>query len=158
MTAIQDPVITVEELLADNWNAGNTSIGYDPDIHTGWHSDDADSPQVTVTNPEESPLGGGETGFSAMDGAGGGAVQELSGTVNVDCWSDRDVEGGVNPKKLTYEFTEEVKRIVDANRLTATDLRLIAYLGRAFVPPGSEEHPPAFRYNCPINYLYESRP
>lgn len=76
----------------------------------------------------------------------------------VDCWSDRDVESSVNPKKLTYEFTEEIKRIVMANQTSATDLETLAFGGRTFVPPGDEEDPPVFHYNCPVQYLYESRP
>lgn len=155
---MQDPVITIQDLLSNNWKNANTSISYDPDIHTGWHQEEADTPQVTVTNPEESPIDGGRTGYSAIDGSGAGPVQELGGSVNVDCWSDRESESGVNPKKLTFEFTEEIKRIVKGDITTATDLRVINYGGRRFVPPDPSENPPVFHYNVPVGYIYEERP
>lgn len=155
---MQDPVLTIKDLLASNWSSSNTSVGYDPAIHTGWHSSEADEPQVTVSNPEESPIRGGTTGYAAADATGAGGVQELDGTVSVDCWSDRDVEDSVNPKKLTFEFTEEIKRIVTANQHAATDLRIINYGGRTFVPPDPDESPPVFHYAVPVGYLYESRP
>lgn len=155
---MQDPVLTIKDLVKDNWDNSNTAISYDPDIHTGWHQEEANNPQVTASNPEESPIRGGATGYAAMDPTGSGGVQELDGTVNVDCWSDREVESGVNPKQLTFEFTEEVKRIVKANQHSATDLRVIAYGGRTFVPPDSDENPPVFHYNVPVGYLYEERP
>lgn len=155
---MQDPVLSILNLLQNNWNNANTSIGYDPDIHSGWHASDAGNPQVTVSNPEESPINGGTTGYAAIAADGSGGTQELDGIVNVDCWSDRDVESSVNPKKLTFEFTEEIRRIVKANQTNATDLRLIAYGGRNFVPPGGDEDPPTFHYNVPVQYGYRSRP
>lgn len=152
---MQDPVLTILNLVSNGWDNTNTSISYDPAIHSGWHDTEANDPQVTVTHVEEGASGA--TGFSGIDPSGAGPTQDIDGTVAVNCWSDREVESSVNPKKLTFEFTEEVKRIVKNNTLSATDLRYISYGGRNFRPDGRAD-PTVFRYRVPVKYFYHERP
>lgn len=154
---VQDPQLTIQNLLDNNWNTANTSISSKPEVFTGWRRAEATKPQVTVSTPDEGPLGGASTPFRGIDPSGAGPVQDINGFVDVNCWSDREVESSVNPKKLTYEFSEEVKRIVKANTLSATDLDFIGYDGRSFlVDP--EANPTVFRYQVTIQYGYQNRP
>lgn len=160
-SAIQDPKITILDLLdpsnGGNWDNSNTSISYDPDFHTGWRNEDATNPEVTVSlNEGEGPIGGGDTGFSFVTTNGAGA--DWSGTIRVNCFSDRDVESSVNPKKLTWEFSEEIIRIVLDNQLSATDLRLIAPFTKIENAPDSDSDPAEFHYVQPVGYVREVSP
>lgn len=153
----QDPVLTVLKLLNKHWDNANTSIGYDPEIHSGWHVTEANSPQVTISPIDEGVERTGTSPFTAFDPDGSGPVQDLSGKLAVNCWSDREVESGANPKKLTYEMSEEVARIVKGNIYNATDLRYIGYGGRRQVVDQDAE-PVVFRYEVRVAYGYQRRP
>lgn len=154
---MKDPVLAVKDLIKTNWSKANTSISYDPSIHTGWHDKEANTPQVTVSHPDEGVIHGGDTGFTGFDPDGSGPTQDINGMMQVNCWSSREVEVDVNPKKLTFEFSEEVKRIIKANTLTVTDLRFVSYDGRrSMVEPRAE--PAVFRYRVRVRYGYEERP
>lgn len=150
---VTDPVLSVYELLRDNWDNSNTSIGSDPNISTGWFDHEANSPQVTVSNLEEGPIFGGQAPFSGIQGDGSGPVQEFSGTVEVNCWSSRELESSVNPKKLIHEFYEEVRRLINLNTTSLTDLRYVAVGAREFIVD-TEAEPAVFRYRTEIEYLY----
>lgn len=152
---MKDPKLSVLDLLTDNWDNTNTSLSYDPDIHTGWHNPESSNPEVTVSSARESPTAGG-TGFSAIDPSGAGGVQEMDGIIAADCWSDREVSS-VNPKTVIFELTEEVKRIIKANTFNATDLRYVVWRGRREIPPANEPDP-TFHYATRIWYQYEERP
>jgi hypothetical protein len=154
---MKDPKVTVLDLIENNWNALNTSYGQDPDFHTGWHNPQSTDPEVVVSRAEENPTAGG-TGFSAIDPTGAGPVQEIDGIVSIEAFSDREVSD-VNPKTLTFEFTEEVKSIVKNHALTATDLRYLSYNGRRELPPENSSEPiPTFHYTMRAWYQYEERP
>lgn len=155
---MQAPELTIRDLLRTNWDSTNTSITYDPDISTAWYQGEKDTPQVTVTNPDENPVRGGQTGYAAADGTGKGGVQEVGGTLQVDCWCDSEVEPDEGAKKVSYELAEEVTRIVMANQHSATDLRLISPGRRTFVPPDPDESPPVMHNNVSVQYIYEDRP
>ena len=149
---VQDPVLTIQNLLVDNWNTSNTSIGYRPSIHTGWIDSAANQPQITITSASESPMGFG-TPYSGIKPDGSGPTQRMMGTIAVGCWSNREVEPRVNPKKLTYEMSEEVRRIVHANVNSATDLETIGYNGRMFLVDEDSEGV-WFRYQVTVWYTY----
>lgn len=153
---VQDPTLTIRDLLDDNWNTSNTSVSYKPAIHTGWIDTTANQPQITVTSATES-ASGRETPFSGIDPSGAGPIQTIVGTLKVNCWSNREAEGRVNPKKLTYEFSEEVKRILKANVTGATDLRYIGYMGRT-LRVEEESESVWFRYDISVWYVYCERP
>lgn len=152
---MKDPKLSILDLLKANWDHSNTSLSYDPDLHTGWHNPEASNPEVTVSSARESPTAGG-TGFSAIDPSGAGGVQEMEGIVAVDCWSNRDV-ADENPKSVIFEFSEEVKRIVKQNTFNADDLRYIVWRGRREVTPENEPDV-TFHYATRVWYQYEERP
>lgn len=154
---MKDPKLTVVDLLEADWDNSNTEIGYDPDMHTGWHNPESTKPEVTVSSLEdESPTAGG-TGFSAIDPTGAGPIMELDGTILIGCFSDREV-ADVNPKTVTFNLTEEVKRILKNHLLDATDLRYLVYHGRREVPPDTDEPTPTFQYTVRAWYQYAERP
>lgn len=153
--AIADPVITIMDLLDDNWNASNTS-SVTPSIHSGWIDTEANSPQVTVSNLDEGPIFGSDAPFSGIKPDGSGAVQDFNGTVQTNCWSSRELSS-TNPKKLCWEFSEEVRRIVDANRLTATDLDFIGFQDRNFIVDTQSE-PAIFRMQCFVQFGHKEMP
>jgi len=155
--AMADPTLTIRNLLKNNWDNTNTSLSSDPAIHTGWIDREASSPQVTVTSAEESPISIGQSPFSGIVPDGSGPTQEIGGTVMIDCWSSREMESSVNPKQLTFEFSEEVKRILKGNLTSATDLRYIGYQGRRFMTDPDAE-PVVFRYSVTAWYVYQERP
>ena len=152
---VQDPTLTIKQLLEDNWIISNTSINYVPSIHTGWIDTSANQPQITITSADETAVGD-MTPFSGMRGDGGGPTQTMIGNVMVSCWSNREAEKVVNPKKLIYEFSEEVRRILKANVTNATDLQYIGYMGRRMIVE-EESESVWFRYMIPVWYVYHER-
>jgi len=154
---MQDPTVTIYRLLKDNWSNENTSMGYDPQIHTGWWDTENNQPEVTISNRDETAVRGGRSPFTGIDPSGAGPTQTINGEVQVNCWSSREVEANVNPKKLVHEFSEEVKRIVKANTTLATDLRFIGYNGGRLIVD-QEAEPAVFRIQMIIWYVYEERP
>lgn len=147
--ALADPKLTIRDLLKDNWNAANTS-GVTPDVHTGHWNQEANNPQVTVTDPTE------DIDLRGTDPSGAGLVRWMLGGVLVGCWSTRDASS-VNPKQLTVEMSEEVDRIVTANRFGNTDLAWLEWRGREeFVDSRAE--PTLYRYDCEVAYQLERRP
>lgn len=141
--------------MRNNWDNTNTSINYDPNFSTGWFDFEANNPQVTVTGLSEGPISGGVAPFSGIQGDGSGPVQEFSGTVEVGCWSSREVESSVNPKKLIHEMFEEVRRIINSNLTSATDLRFVGIGTRNFIVD-TEAEPALFRYAIEVEYVYRS--
>lgn len=150
---VADPVLTLYDLMRNNWDNSNTSISSDPNFSTGWFDAESNSPQVTVTSITEGAISGGEAPFSGIQGDGSGPVQEFSGTLEVNVWSSRELESSVNPKKAIHQFAEEVTRIVNNNTLTATDLRYIAIGSKRFLVETDAE-PTVFRYSLEVQYLY----
>ena len=157
----ESPSTLVLDILQDGWTAGNT-FGQTPDIHFGWFNEDSTVPQVTVGQPEESPVDGGTTGYNSItqDGSPG---QEVDGTVEVNVWARRGDMGSsttTNPRQYNYQATEEIQRLCEANANAPTNpdtgnqpVDHIAYLGRQ-PQPDTNRTPTVFRYIVPVGYGY----
>lgn len=165
MTLNKDPKLVIRDLLDDNWDPSNTSIdGKTPDkprIHTGWFNGSpgwGDKPQISLTNAVESPLGGGTTGFNFTKPDGSGPGKTMLGSVDVVCWAHQDMYEGVNAKTLTFEFSEECKRIIKNNLFpSSVDVEWLSWIGRV-ERVDVDANPTLFRYDCEIDYLYFDRP
>lgn len=150
----KDPKLVVYDLLVAGWNPANTS-GITPRFHTGNFNHSWKAPQVTVTDASEFPSGGGETGFRAIDSAGKG-VKTMIGTVVVGCYSHDNDGSNQNPRKLSYEMSEEVKRIIKVNMLPGGDMQVLSWLGRLeLVDPDVEDV--LFWYDNTVSYIYIDR-
>lgn len=165
----EDPIVIIKDLLVNNWNAGNTPLASDPSIHTGWYDFGSADPQVTVTNPDEFTVGGGETGHTGGTGDGG-VSQARAGTVLANCWSGtrEDMEGAgsggsdVNPKDAAYQMAREVHRIMQANATGTTDSNgkpQLNSLGADDVTRivDTDRDPAVYRYEVTIRYTYVTR-
>lgn len=151
-----EPTKAILDILQTNWNNANTSISSDPSFHTGRYNQDASNPQVSVTDINATTIGGSPSGYAAFDPSGAGAIQEYDGGVDVGLWSDYSV-ADVNPKKLTWEFREEVMRIVQANQTTVTDLRYVAG-GQHRLIVETEKTPAVYHRIQEVVYGYAERP
>jgi hypothetical protein len=161
-----EPKEAVKIVLGDDWNASNTSLADDPDIHTGKYDQSSNNPQVTLTNVDENVQEGGDTGVSAITGRGG-FVQDNVGTVQVDAWSDR-AASDVNPKKLTREFAEEARRVLletgtdiaqklQGTKLDGTDLEwLLPQTPPDERPPEVDKSPTVYGYTLKAAYYYKA--
>lgn len=116
---IDDPKLTIRDTLRTNWSASGLpeSIS-DSDIHTGWFDDGKGFPQVSVSNDEDGPFGGGQTGYGAIDGGGNGGIQLRSGTVLVTAWGgSRDDYDNRGEQLLQAEaMADEIESIVAENQ------------------------------------------
>lgn len=154
---VKDPILTVRDALVAGWNPANTS-GVTPKIHSGWFNQNWKQAQVTVTDLREFPSGGGSTGFRAIDSLGNG-VKLMLGTMTVAVWAHDGDQTGINPLQLSFEMSEEVKRIIKANMipdLGTTGLNWLSWLGRRRVVDTSAE-PITFRYENTVSLMYEDR-
>lgn len=153
---MEDPKLTIKDLIKDGWNAANVS-SVTPSFSTGWFDRKATHPQITVTNPDEMPVRGGETGYSGIKADGSGPTQTRVGGLLVNCWAHRDDGSGVNPKQLTWEMSEEVERIILANFNQATDLDGISF-GDRIERIDDSVSPAVYRYECTIIFWYQKTP
>lgn len=155
----KDPKLVVRDLISNNWNTANTSINDAPRVHTGWYNGAegwGDTPQISVTNANENPLGGGNTGFSAIKADGSTPpIKHMLGFVDVVCWAHQDMYDGVNAKTLIYEFSEEVKRIIKDNLFPSDpDIDWLSWAGRT-ERVDLDAEPILFRYDCEVRYFYK---
>jgi len=120
------PEVVVKEALRLGWTPPNVpgdGGGITPYVVHGWLGDGADGHEsnytVTVSNPQENPVGGGQTGYSGMAGDGSGPVQRFSGTVTVNTWAKAGWTGlngnSANPRKTAHYLKREVERILFEN-------------------------------------------
>lgn len=151
-----DPVLLVRDLLRNNWDASNTALSSAPKIHTGWYDDSSESPQVTVTNPDEGALGGGDTGYVATQGDGGGPVQERDGVLLVNGWAGSRETTSQNPKKVAFDLREEIGRIIGANYSGVDHLNRLA-VGTTRQLVDDDRTPAVYRYEVTVSYGYRRR-
>lgn len=167
------PERVVKELVRREWDASNVPgdpSDITPDVKHGWVDPDTDEIEVTVGNPEESPINGGQSGYAATRGDGSGPVQKLDGTVAVNCWTSRGWTGvngnGGNPARVAYDMQVEVRRILhlhddgtdaDGNE---TSLDVLAPVGsRRFIDDDTDgQEYPIFRYRVTAGYGYHVDP
>ena len=149
---ITDPKVKIKTLLDGNWNSANTN-GLTPKVHTGWYNSAwADMPQVTITNPVYTVRNGGETGITAI-GGNATLVRFQVCTLDVDCWATREGTG-VNPKDLTYNMSNEVRRIIEANMFSDSELELLTWLGMN-EQVDTRVQPVVFRYNNSVRLMWK---
>jgi hypothetical protein len=161
--AIEDPEKTVLDLLVKGWNASNT-FELQPTLSFGWYDEDS-LPQVTLSQPEENPTGGGDAPFSGIDPGGGGPTQTIAGVVPVHAWATRpatkrSAATTSNARQYNMAALREVQRIVrdNASRPTnpetgAQDLNWIAP-GSISPAPEGDETPVVFHYVVNVAFGY----
>lgn len=173
-TVLDAPEVVVKNLIRDAWDPAAT-LDVTPSVHHGWleseHADDADPGlfEVTVSNPDESPVNGGDTGYSGIDPTGAGPTQRIGGTVEVRTWAQRGRVGtngngaNANPRQLAYLFKSHVEDIVhdhaqgtDAQG-NPTDLSFLSPLGSVRRVDDDEE-PVMYFYLVTVGYGYHRRP
>lgn len=175
MSAVRDaPEVVIRNVIRDDWTPGNVAglqVDTDVAIHHGWLDVDYTLPEVTISNPEESPINGGATGYSGFKPDGSGPTQDISGTVEVNCWTTRTRLANApnatvdNPRQAVYLMKHEVEEILrdhydatDANG-AETDLRRLAYLGATRFVENADDADRAtmYRYRVLVGYGYHAR-
>lgn len=155
-TLPDDPKEDIKDIILNNWDNTNTSISEDPRVHTGWWNKSwDDQAQISVSDPDENVFGGGQTGFSAMTGSGQG-MKIMTGSVRVNCWAHHDMYD-VNAKQLSFEMSEEVKRIIGDNIFGISYLDYISWTGRTEIV-NADAPTTLFRYENIIQYQYNVMP
>lgn len=120
----------VLNLLQTGWDDSNT-FGLTPSITYGWFDEDATNAQLTVGQPEESPVNGGQTGFSGITPDGSGPSQEFDGVVLCHAWTrNADLDAvpdsqsfGRHPRGYNAYVAEEVRRVIGNHESRPTDPR-----------------------------------
>lgn len=163
----REPVVIVRELLMNEWDDTATALGSTPTVHTGWYDDSSTSPQITVTNPDENTINGGDTGYAAMNSATGSGAQLIDGIMLVNAWAGTraDLEGegsngeDLNPKQLRWQMKEEVERITRAYSSGYTDsgnveLSYIVPRRSTGVVETNDRPHAVYRYETTVGYGY----
>jgi hypothetical protein len=155
------PETLVHDLLEDSWVASNT-YDFKPDIHYGWFDDDGGNPQLTIGQPEDSTVSGGDTGYQSINQSGEPG-QEFAGTVDLNVWSRRSDMSGPstgNPRQYNYQVTEEIRRIIRNNadqpvnpRTGNTPVEVVAWLSREPFQE-TERRKVVFRYLVTVGFNY----
>lgn len=149
-------------LLQEEWTPAHT-FGLTPKITFGWFNEDVDTAQVTIRQPEESPVDGGETGYSHIR-VGDGPGQTIGGTIQVHVWArESDLEGAEtqNPREFNERCCEEIQRIAGEHASQPVNPRsgnqpvgFIAYDGREPIPE-PDRTPTVFHYQAIVRYGYD---
>lgn len=158
----EEPTVKIMTLLSTNWNPANTQT-ITPKFHTGWYNTAWNTiPQLTVTEPDYTVMRGGETGITAFSG-GGDLKRWVFADMIVAPWAHADMVDGsgasfkslnINPKTLVWDMSNEVKRIIDANRFSDPELEWWGWLSKARVVE-TRIKPVVFRFNNMVRCLYE---
>lgn len=165
-----------EQLVVDLLSDGTAGIqasnvfGLKPSVIYA-SRDEPDSPHVTVEQPDEGPINGGQTGFSHMAGSGTPG-QTISGTVTVHAYADdRQLSSASTGSAAVYltgsaandgtvsgGVVEEIMRVLDDNRVRPsnpttgnTPVELLS-IGSFF--PGPTDEPTQAHYVGTIFYIY----
>lgn len=150
-----EPKVSIMALIRDGWDAANIVGNVEPDFHTGWWNPHSGSPQVTFTGDDE--LYEGVSGYGAIEGGGGGPVQIVNGVLFANCWAYRDEgAGGVNPKQLVYDMSEEIRRIILANFNTIENLTFVSVISVGDVPPEEGSNPMVFRKAVTVGFNWRT--
>lgn len=163
ITPIADPLVTVKDLLDTDWVAANTNNVKPSRFSTGWFDEKYIKTQLTVSDPNELPLRGGVTGYSAIKGDGSGPIQEISGFLHVNVWGHRDMSdapAGINIKTYLYNCSEEIRRIVhekQASGILPGDFLWLTFRTRTRIAEPTRT-PILFRYYVQIGYGYRMEP
>lgn len=135
----------VYEILKNNWDNANTSISTDPRFSTGWFDKGKDFPQVTVTNKNE--VSGQEYDFIKADGSGPG--KDVKESVQVNTWVHKGAVD-VDPKTLSEEMKNEVKRLIHNRFESLSDYHLLGHGTPREIPQAGDVRPHVFRFNIPV--------
>ena len=147
---MDDPKLSIRNLIKDNWNSVNTS-GVTPVIHCGWYDTKANMPQITITDTSEVVEAGGISGYTGMT-SNGTPAQLWVGTASVNLWVTREAVS-VNPKQFLFEMREEVKRIIQAGYDDISDLHFIAWRGGTEMVDVNQS-PVVYRFAGEVGYAF----
>lgn len=118
----------VVDLLQDQWDKSNT-YSLTPKITFGYFdSKDEGQPAVTVPQPTETPVGGGNTGYDGIDPQGGTPHQTVNAQMSIHIWTSledvRDSDATTNnPRQYNERAAQEIVRIVKDNAERPTNPR-----------------------------------
>jgi hypothetical protein len=138
----KDVRLIVRDALLAGWDAANAA-GYDPTLtpsdanwlpmNRGWYSTGPRDPSVAIANAEESPLGGGATGLTGIQGDGSGMNQDLDGTVLVTVFAEEggDYNDGLSAVDVVETVKAEVGRAGNTDQTGPGELRYLAPQGSA---------------------------
>lgn len=175
MSVVRDaPEVVIRNVLRGDWtpaNVDNWVVDTDVAIHHGWLDPDYDLPEITISNPEESPINGGQTGYSGFKPDGSGPTQDIAGTVEVNTWASRPrllnlTNGSIeNPRQAIYLMKHEVERLLRAHAQgtdendNPTDLRRLSYLGatRFVENQADDDRDTVYRYRVLAGYGFHAR-
>lgn len=156
------PEVIIKHCLRNQW--GQTHVnGVTPRIHFGWLDQEYDEPEVTISEPNESPTNAGNTGYAGIDPTGGPPHVDTLGTVRVNSWCDRPRaenvtpagESSHNPRQLVYLMGREIQRIVQQNALGAdSSLSHMWWDGSQRIVDDEGQHI-MFRTQTVIGYAYD---
>lgn len=156
VTDIRDPKLVLRDLIRDSidTDAFPVSVSSD-DIHVGWYDAGKSYPQISVSNVEESPFGGGRTGYGAIHGDGSGPIQFINGTVTVNCWggSRDDYDATGLQQKQAHEMGDEVRRIVTSHYNPDGEIDSLSVRSTSDVVD-TESDPTTHRVEVIVQYTY----
>ncbi len=159
-----NPEKLVLDILQEEWSS---TLTYDltPNITFGWFDEDKEIPQVTIRQPDEEPINGGETGFSGIYPADGSPTQRITGTIGVHIWcrpDDLDSATTRNPRQYNQAVTNGIQEIIKdgyqdspaSPRTGETPVNYLSYGGKTPAPEPDDTIKMLRHYVVTLNYGY----
>lgn len=145
-------------LILSEWNASATNYNQVPEVTSGWMDNDLfDTPTIQLVNFSENPLGGGETGYTGIQG-NGRPMQRMSVSGSAICTTHERMEGiGGNPQYVCTQMKNEMRRLVNDNYLDPFgDVRIMSMYSASDVQDTTRQ-PIWFRWDCGIRLIFDYR-
>ena len=145
---MQDPLITIYDVLLAGWGGAITPAAADIKFTTLWFDKSIATPQITVTEVStlDIPL---DLGYGTV---------RVDAVYQIDIWVSvlRATAKGVTLAK-TYKWAmrQEIRRILKANHVGLTDIELLLLndIGRSLDEPDAT--PPLLRFSQLVGILYD---
>lgn len=145
-------------LIRNNWNPASTDWGNVPNVTSGFvDNNHFDTPTIILTGPNESTLGGGETGFSGIQSGTGRPFSRIIGDLLAMCIVHDNMDVPDAPEFIARQMRDELRRIVSDNYDNPFDgVHWISFFSSTQTEDSTRQ-PIWQTFECVLRYSYDYR-
>ena len=145
---MQDPLITLRNLLKDNWSLISPNSTSEIKFSTGWYDEDVLTPQITVTElyDDDEPF---ELGYGTI---------RIYAVYQIDAWVTVELDTGKGKglaKDSIRKMQMEIRRIFKNNLTGLEGLRYVMSNQRGRRIDEPDAVPPRLRWSKDIQVIYD---
>lgn len=145
-------------LIRNNWNPSATNWGNVPSVTSGYMENNTyDEPSILLLGPNESVLGGGETGYSAIQSGTGRPMSRMIGDLFAMCITHERMGLSESPEYVARQMRDELRRIVSNHYDNPfTGVHWISFFSSSQGEDRTRQ-PIWHTFDCILRYCYDYR-